>query len=371
MKNILIIPALLCLSLHATALAGAPVPSAGPSCTAAGEAAGGNPDDPAYALYRKGYNLILEEKWRQARDIFREITDKYPSSEYLDDAAYWTAYSYRDENRKEAVACYKKFLGNYKTSKYFDDALADLDQLMASPALMPAPGAASVAPAALPMVITADSLSRVSIMSLPTPTLAPMMKMRHLQSMLRGRLRGPYGFALRTDRDSKLDADTRIRLEALNAVALAGEDDRSFTTLRKAALDRTEKQVIRVSAIEALSEYEDHDVLPVFLEIARKDTAEEMQLFAIDYIGSAAGNKEKAFNALMDLYSSLPPDQPEKRKMVFYAIAEVGSDRSIDFLAKVARSHEDYELRREAIYYLGNIGGDKARTVLYEILDVK
>src|SRR6185503_3158898 len=100
----------------------------------------------------------------------------------------------------------------------------------------------------------------------------------------------------------------------------------------------------------------------------RNDTNEEMQLFAIDYIGNAAHDKGKAFDALMALYKSLPREKVEKRKMVFYSIAEIGNEKAIDFLSEVARSRDNYELRREAIYYLGSIGGDKARAVLIELL---
>jgi len=341
--------------------------------TGAGNA-GGNQDDPGYKLYRKGYNLILEEKWRAARDIFREIARTFPRSEYIDDAEYWTAYSYRDDDRKKAVESYKKFLAAHNESRYFDDALADYDQLLAEPALTIVPDAYYPVRAPEPLMVVSESPGKISISSLPAPALAPVMKMRHFQRVLRGRLRNVGGYRaynLFTEHDQDLDPDTRIRLEALNAVANSGQDDRSFSTLRKAALDRKQVQVIRVSAIEALSNFQKHDVLPVFLDIARNDTSEEMQLFAIDYIGNAAGDKEKAYDALMELYTSLSPDQPEKRKMVFYSIAEVGSDRSIEFLSKVARSHDDYDLRRDAIYYLGSIGGEKARAVLYEILDVK
>jgi HEAT repeat protein len=40
----------------------------------------------------------------------------------------------------------------------------------------------------------------------------------------------------------------------------------------------------------------------------------------------------------------------------------------VDFLTTIALRHDDYELRRDAVYYLGNIGGEKARAALYEIL---
>ena len=57
--------------------------------------------------------------------------------------------------------------------------------------------------------------------------------------------------------------------------------------------------------------------------------------------------------------------------MIFYSIADIGNEQAIDFLGKVARTSDDYDLRREAVYYLGSIGGEKARAVLYEILKEK
>ena len=49
----------------------------------------------------------------------------------------------------------------------------------------------------------------------------------------------------------------------------------------------------------------------------------------------------------------------------------MGNDKAVDFLKNVAMSDEDFDLRRDAVYYLGNIGGEKARSALYEILKSK
>jgi HEAT repeat protein len=46
----------------------------------------------------------------------------------------------------------------------------------------------------------------------------------------------------------------------------------------------------------------------------------------------------------------------------------MGTDRAVDFLAQVARDSSEDELRRDAVIYLGTIGGPKARNALYEIL---
>ena len=50
-------------------------------------------NDPAYELYKTGYNLILEERWKDAQNRFAELVTRYPKSEYVDEAHYWTAYA--------------------------------------------------------------------------------------------------------------------------------------------------------------------------------------------------------------------------------------------------------------------------------------
>ncbi|HLF15615.1 MAG TPA: HEAT repeat domain-containing protein [Bacteroidota bacterium] len=331
----------------------------------------GNPDDPAYAMYRKAYELVLGERWEEARKKFRELAKQHPDSEYRDDAEYWIAYSYRETDYDRAMRAYKSFLKNYKESPYFDDALADMDQLMARSMALTLTADALDASTPVPTVIVFpdDSAFGLTVTSLPTPALAPMMKMRHLERMLRRGTPRPGLFW--THGEEGLDDETRLRLVTLCAIGMTGDDEKGFSTLKNIAVDPGEKKVLRVAAIEALSDFRKREILPVFIEIARNDTNEEMQLFAIDYIGHAARDKEKAFDALLTLYTALPPSKVEKRKMVFYSIAEIGNDKAIDFLAGVARSHEDYNLRREAIYYLGSIGGEKARAVLFEVLEEK
>jgi len=67
----------------------------------------------------------------------------------------------------------------------------------------------------------------------------------------------------------------------------------------------------------------------------------------------------------------LPAEKKDQRETIFYTIADIGNDKAVDFLINVARDNKDYELRSQAIYYLGNIGGEKARVALYDILKDK
>ncbi|MBI3586796.1 MAG: HEAT repeat domain-containing protein [Ignavibacteriales bacterium] len=67
----------------------------------------------------------------------------------------------------------------------------------------------------------------------------------------------------------------------------------------------------------------------------------------------------------------MPKERTRSLESVIYAVASIGNDQAVDFLGKVAKTSENYDIRRRAVYYLGNIGGDKARAVLLEILKAK
>jgi HEAT repeat protein len=82
-------------------------------------------------------------------------------------------------------------------------------------------------------------------------------------------------------------------------------------------------------------------------------------------------DKNRSVETLIELFYAIPDSRAEQRGNVFYSIAEVGNDRAVDFLAKIAQSRGKYDLRSDAVYYLGSIGSERARTALYEILKEK
>lgn len=51
------------------------------------------PQDPADSLYRLAREMLNRGNYRRAADLFREITDKYASSQYAPDALYWEAFA--------------------------------------------------------------------------------------------------------------------------------------------------------------------------------------------------------------------------------------------------------------------------------------
>jgi len=334
-------------------------------------------DDPGYAMYKEGYNLVLEERWEEARKAFAAMAAKYPTSDFIDDAQYWSAYALKHLDRKKAEAEYRKFVKDYPKSTYFDDAVADLSELDAQ--------AYVVTSGEAPTTVTVTGTGNGYAYGIGRNTERALAGMeRSLRKLNRlGVLRAPRAasngltFTRPPSRvelpalvgeEEKLDPETELKIEALYALGNAKEDEKSFATLKQVAVDMKAALPLRRAALDALSDFKKFDVLPVYLEIARRDTTEEMQSLAIDFISSHGKDKNKSVGTLIDLFTTLPKSRSEQRRTVFYFIAEVGNDRAVDFLGTVAKTSDDHDLRREAVFYLGNIGSEKARTVLYGIL---
>ncbi len=81
--------------------------------------------------YRQAYNLVLAEKWGEAKASLNGFLQKYPKSSWADDARYWLCYSreQNDENREEVFRCYQDFIKAFPDSAYLDDAKANMIQL--------------------------------------------------------------------------------------------------------------------------------------------------------------------------------------------------------------------------------------------------
>lgn len=322
-----------------------------------------NRDDPGYTLYKEGYNLILEEQWEKARKVFAELLSKHKKSEYVDDAAYWSAYALKYLDRKRAKDEYRRFVKEYTGSRYYDDAVADMTQLDRV------------------FVTTVPRGSAVSVYARPDShsyayTYAPFQRQfervirRHTRSLSRMHMPGSlFPFApLKTE---KLDKETELKMEALYALGETREDQTSFQTLRDVASDESQPLPLREAALDALSNFRKFDVLSLFVDIARNDTSRRLQNFAVDYITEVSKDKNKSVDVLIDLFNTLPKNREEQAATIFYSIAEVGNEKAVDFLTTVALSHNNYDLRAEAVYYLGNIGGERARNALYKILKGK
>jgi hypothetical protein len=347
---------------------------------------GENQNDPAYKTYKEGYKLILEERWDEARKLLKDVTAKYPGSDYADDAAYWSAYALKHTNRKAALDAYRAFLKSHPKSSYVDDAMADLADLDFPVFISYSGDSATVVfersprgyvygvgvdaeAAAKRAQLSKEMVEKITAEHLRTNDRAIRKLTKGLTRIELNRTFAPRTwFTPRPNvTPEKFDPDTRLKLDALYAIA-EKEDEGSFQTLRDVALDRTKPVALRSAALDALSDFGKFDATPVFLEVVKTDTNEQLQNAAIDCIGMQSKDKNKSVETLVTLFANMPPKRKSQLSTILYSIAEIGNDRAIEFLASVARTNDNYDLRRDAVYYLGTIGGEKARAALYGIL---
>jgi|WetSurMetagenome_2_1015567.scaffolds.fasta_scaffold49661_3 hypothetical protein len=314
-------------------------------------------NDPGFARYKEGYALILNEQWSEARKKFSDLLTRFPDSEYADDAGYWSAYALMHLNREKGRAAYEQFIEAYPGSSYLDDAVADLAQAGEA---TPAPGAPRIGA----FTVSAGAAPRARDME--RELRAAGRSLRHMRLTT-----GLEGVWTMTGQDGEpVDQETQLKVEALSALGGGREDDQTFQTFKLIALDSRQPRQLREAAVDGLAGCTKHDPLPVLVEVAQKETSATILESAVYAIGQGK-DRNRSIGLLIDLFGTLPPGKKQATETVFYAIAEVGNDRAVDFLKSVALTHKEYDLRRDAVYLLGNIGGERARAALFEILKTK
>ncbi len=72
-----------------------------------------------YALYQYGYSLGLQKKKEKKIEVLQQLVNRYPKSDYADDALYEIARAYLSLNNEQgAIAAYEKILSAYPRSSY-------------------------------------------------------------------------------------------------------------------------------------------------------------------------------------------------------------------------------------------------------------
>ncbi|MEK9136037.1 MAG: HEAT repeat domain-containing protein [Bacteroidota bacterium] len=198
-----------------------------------------------------------------------------------------------------------------------------------------------------------------------------MRKQMNVHAFKLDRLRIPPMATFRGYEMEKADPETKLKMEALYAIGESTSDEKAFQALKEVALDRKQPLLLRNAALETLADFKKFDILSIYVDLARTDTSEKIQSAALEYIAEGSKDKNKSVEVLTNLFNTTPKHRSGQLQTVLYVIADIGNDKAVDFLSTVARTHEDYELRSDAVYYLGTIGGEKARAALYQILRSK
>ena len=387
-----------------------------------------NGQSDATTVFRSARDLITDGEWAKAQEKFSEYVNSYPNEKNIDAALYWLAYSQqRLAKYDQCRLTLERLLEKYPASNWKNDARTLLAQIPVYAQNYAAAVAASDELVAKLRLETAD-LPRGAYVLEPGKALAPValapgqtvpgvattvwapeassnsaddddpceFKIVVLQALFqtdlqRGILAATEwlkpgstqtvrckGAALtllgRNGGKSvtpvilgvaRSEPDLKLRARAISALG-ATNDDSVVDALRDFALTSPENDIVEAS-LYALSKHTGARAIAVLSDIAISGKTSPQRKVAISSIASRPG--EPAVDALLRIYDA--EQAVEIRRAVISGFGNRKSERAGAKLFDIARSSDVIELRKAAISAISRRGGDKAIEFLLSLYDTE
>ena len=309
--------------------------------------------------YREGYNLILDENWRAAVSAFEKMADRYPASEWTDDAGFWRCYANRQRGEASADVfnCYEALLEQHPDSEWADDARRAMVSLASK---LDREGRSEYQDKVRDFVGDEDMDRQIEVLV----ALGDIGDERSVEVILK-RLDGARDEHLRAriveildDLESprtfeKLkqliqgDPSTRVRVAAVES--LGNHDSPEVVTLLKQVVRDSEQDgAVRGEALAELTHLKDEGMVHFLRELAMGKN-DYLAREAIDDLGDGeheGDQGEETVRILVDLLNQV--SQPDRRAGILDSLKDTRLDSAVTVLIKVAKSDPDPRMRRAA-----------------------
>lgn len=300
--------------------------------------------EPGDSLYRAAREALDRRDYRQAADLFAQVTARYPTSAYAPDALYWRAFSLyrlgstpqlrealqslstqrqdfpRAATRGDAAALERRIQGELGRRGY-PSAVAYVDSVAQSAAAPPVPPVPPTMPAAgMP----------------PVPPLPPLPPL-------------PSG-----GDNACADDEADTKLAALNA--LQQMDDARARPILKRVLARRDPTslCLRRKAVFLIAQEDAAGAEEILLETARTDPDHEVREQAVFWLSQV--DTDKAVAAL-DSILRTTKDRSLQEKAVFALSQHDGAFARQSLRGYAERAELPEETREKVIFWIGQQGG--------------
>ncbi len=178
---------------------------------------------------------------------------------------------------------------------------------------------------------------------------------------------GPVRVVLRV-RDGKVrDVDTHVggrwRRSSATNLGIVGVEEAVEYLIALAERDRgeaSEDAILPIVLADSVT------VWPDLLSIARNESLRsDTRKSAVFWLGQAAG---EAATAGLDSIATDPDGDREVRGHAIFALSQLPRDEGVPVLIRIARTHGDFELRKKALFWLGQTGDPRALDLFEELL---
>jgi hypothetical protein len=172
-----------------------------------------------------------------------------------------------------------------------------------------------------------------------------------------------FAFLLEIARDSSRDAETRA--QALMALGMTGRDKEVAQVLSKVLETETDPTLIQM-ALMSLSRLDDPSATAAILAVVtREDVSEETRATALHF---ATMNGGVPLDTLRQMYRSAH-SREMKQQICHVLIRSEDQDGALDLLIEITRTETDPEIRRDAVFWIGQFDSDKAAQYLIEVIN--
>jgi HEAT repeat protein len=169
----------------------------------------------------------------------------------------------------------------------------------------------------------------------------------------------------------------KLRKEAAFSIG-AGRDPQAMSTLQNlfsSVSDReVKKHIVFAASInrsegpDAASKKRDDAGVDFLIKVAESDPDREVKKQALFWLGQKAG--QRSLDALGKVVESTD-DDTEVQKQAVFAISQRPKDEAVPLLIKIAKTHSKPEVRKQAIFWLGQTGDERALEFFKEVLTNK
>lgn len=312
--------------------------------------------DVADSLYRAARSALNRNDYQRAAELFHNIRDRYPRSNYVANTYYWEAFAlYRtgsDDNLRAARSALQTQADRFPKASTQRDAQVLMRRVQGELARR------GDREAAESIQVDVGDIAPVAVApAAPGAPAAPVIAA------------APGRMTIRAGRGASCDDDDDIRIAALNAV-LQMDPDRAVPLL-KTVLDRRDEGSVclRRKAVFLLSQKRTDETSGLLLKIVRQDPDREVREQAVFWLSQVPGDETVA---ALDSILRDSRDQDIQDKAIF-ALSQHRSARAGATLRAFAeRSDANEELREKAIFWLGqNRSDDNAQFLkdLFKKLD--
>lgn len=273
-----------------------------------------NIEDPADSLYRLARRAMADESYRRASQLFLQIVEQYPQSDYAGDALYWRAYSLFQlggrRDLSDAVASLEEQARDYPRASTLDDARTLRTRIEAQQARNGDVGAA-------------ESLTRKANQ-------------------------------LGDDKACPSDDDDP-RIYALQAL-MQMDAESALPILRQVLAKRgTCSEKLRKQAVFIVSQKPGDEATSLLLDVASNDPSREVRGDAIQWLGQSHSSRAAA---ALDSIVSSSNDESILNKAVF-ALSQSHDDRAAAVLRRIADDdRKPAAVRKQAIFWYGQTHRD-------------